>query len=884
MENMRYMAHGGVTGRLVVGAAWVAWFVALMATPFFLAEPYRGPILTGSYAWVALGLLIGCLLGSIWNASAIAAMREKARKALLSYRWLRAALIGLFAAGWLLAIAISAAELVSLPVALQGDPEILYDVTPLHSHAEGKCFFPLPISLVFDTPWRLLVEEYEKIGLSFSALLCSLAPCLIGIREPEANRRLAERDSGETGTMAPMAFALSFVMGFSKAPLEFFVFHREVGATSFTQACDAGVLWAQYDLTPAAALPGITAVLLAATWCFGLLNRVHRCHTSTVDDGAKSGILLFPRWNKTCCMLAVYAFGTIVWNFLSRSVLIYDKMPFWGWLLLSSLYVIAVLGLVAESCDGRSATRRPHDKAKKGSADSISSRDVYGPSPLEPVPEIELPIIFGEGKAEALTERERQALCLMLAGATSTQSAAVMDIGASTVRAYLQRAYRKLGLSNGEEAVIAYKNHRKASLRARAHGRQEAAVAMSKTTSFSRIIKLLVGSLGVMTAAWALTPIGVSGDAIVAAGSPLVFGLGAGFMLFGLAEWCGVKLVARRNKPGVLIACAAALWGVLAFLRLSLVAGVSYAPTEGSTFIVAFCAAFVLAWAVKGHIASKGNISDGDYRLAASLEVSVWLMAIAIFTGLFVQMAWTDLGRPVAATLLVASWMILPALLLVGRLVGVPRMFAVVLLSIGLMATAAGRGSLVMPTLALLALGVLVVRVPLLPSRLGLVSAALGIGLAFGRIATNLCNDLMEYYTWVFDNLDPSDVLFPMIGFAAAMVLLVVVAYVQVKLYREIKGEYDLWRTLRFFGTSELTRAEAYLVAKGLSPAEVSVGIGILQGYSAMRISEEAYLSLGAVNNACLMLYRRLGVNSRAQFADAIKSALDLGDGTQVLH
>ena len=250
-------------------------------------------------------------------------------------------------------------------------------------------------------------------------------------------------------------------------------------------------------------------------------------------------------------------------------------------------------------------------------------------------------------------------------------------------------------------------------------------------------------------------------------------------------------------------------------------------------------------------------------------------MMAALFVGFFIQMAWTDLGRPVAASLLVAAWLVFATLLTVGRLLGIGSFSAGGLLVVGAVATMMGGGSYVMPALALVALGRVVLSAPLLPSRFGLITAALGIGVAFGRIVTNFINDLMEYSSWVFDYLDPSDVFFPMIGFAAAMVLLVVIAYGQAKLYREVKSEYELWGISKFFDASELTRAEAYLVAKGFSSTEVSVGLGILRGWSTTKISAESYSSVGAINNARLALYRRLGVNSKAQFADAVKKVLD---------
>ncbi len=878
------MTRMGTAGKAAIGTAWVFWFAALTATPFFLAEPYRGPVLTGFYGWVALGLLIGCLLGAAWSSAATTVLHDRVKKFLATRFWVKAAIAALFAVGWLLAIAISAAELASLPVALECDPEIIYDAMPLHPHAGEACFLPFPVNLVFDTPWRLLVEEYGKICLLVSALLCALVPCVIGLQKPGANQQLKKNDFAGASILSPMVFALACTAGFSKAPLEFSAFHREARVPSLAQVFDGEMLWSQFGLSPAVMLPGIAALLLAAMWCFGLTKRLRGDHGGAACDGAKREISLFPRWDKTCRVLAVYAFGAIAWNFLSRSILVYDKMPHWGWFLLSGLYVIAVLGLVAEGFDARCESQRLCDEGEKISVGDASAKGGNGPSLLEAVSGIELHDVFGGDKAKTLTEREQQALGLMLAGSTSAQSAVAMGVGASTVRAYLQRAYRKLELGNGDEASSVYQSYREMRLRSKAQTQGDDEAVTVKMSNRPCAALNIAGILVLIAAAWVLVPAGAFDDTVVAAGAPLVFGLGTGFMLFGIAEWCGVKPAVQEGATRALIVLAIALWVVLVFLRLSLVVEVSHTLVEGATFVASLCIAFAVAEAVKGSAESKDDRNDGDYRLAASLEVSVWLMVTVLFIGLFVQMAWADLDRPMAATLLTASWTIFLALMLTGRLVGMPRVFAVALLAMGILVTAAGQGSLIMPVLTFLTLGLLVVVAPLLPSRLGPVSVALGVGLTFGRIATNFCNDLMDYYTWVFDNLDPSDVLFPMIGFAAAMVLLVVVAYGQVKLYRETKSEYDLRQTARLFGRPELIRAEAYLVAKGFSPTEVSVGLGILQGYSATQISEGAYLSRGTVNNACLMLYRRLGANSRAQFANAIKDALDLGGGARVLH
>lgn len=885
---------------IATGVLWIIWFVALTATPFFLADPYHGPVVNGFYAWVAFGLLSGCLLGISLPRVTTRVFQEKAKDAISKIAWLRGVALAIFVFGGLIAIVMCVTELVCLPLVFDQGSEFIYGLFPLNRHYDGSAWITIfPINVIFEIQWRLFIEEYGKWFLFASSFLCAIFPLWANVKKhiemghstSQENESVDKASGYNEHSLVKSAFILACIAGFLKEPLEFFVYRTDATDDFLMQQMlerfgfeSFEAIWCLEPLSLAAVFPSIMAILLGLMLCFGR-DRRDISKTNVDSFSRQQHRFSFQDWGISSWVLAAYALSVIVWNFLSRSALIYNVMPHVGWLVLSVTEVAAVLCLFViwivngrtfanvRSCQPKTSNNVENNLQFLDNEDVESSSEHGSSDEEHRIPLSILYVAFGQEGIDSLTDRERQALELMLSGETSARSSELMGISASTVRAYLQRAYKKLNSKNGEEAVAIYGEH----LKAYEDAKQEGALVSKAKLGWKEAIFYIAAIIGILVISCALVPIGVS-KMYVTDGRPFIFGTGAGLMLFGLFTYCLAWEEKRLRGMWILIAVLA--WIAFIWCRVAIVS------TSGQlifllSFLASVTAAFVFGVLVRSVIGKRAHVlrsqlGNHSYTLARNANVMVWLVVSMAFVGIIVQMAWTDLERPVAASLFLASGVLLVTYLIIKQVLNPQKGILVTIAVAALALSAIGRGAQVLPSLTLALVLWIFISVPLARRRVGLVFASLGAGLAFGRIATNYCNDLMRFYSWVFHFLEPTEPIFGMIGFAAGVVLLLLIAYTQVRLFLEIKAERTSLQNEILFAGEEGVRAKAFLKAKGFTDSEVIVGIGILEGRSSSRIANDAYLSLGSINSARLALYRGLGVNSKEQFVNTIKRALNL--------
>lgn len=134
------------------------------------------------------------------------------------------------------------------------------------------------------------------------------------------------------------------------------------------------------------------------------------------------------RWpSEAPALLSLVALGTLTWNALTRVVL-------------PAVMVAgregAVIGVALLLC-------------------AVSFALTLAGAQREGEDELRLCGAFLKARAgtlgESLAEREEACAALMITGRTSAEAAEMLGVGASTVRSYLQRAYRKLDVADGRE-------------------------------------------------------------------------------------------------------------------------------------------------------------------------------------------------------------------------------------------------------------------------------------------------------------------------------------------------------------------------------------------------------------------------------------------------
>lgn len=282
-------------------------------------------------------------------------------------------------------------------------------------------------------PYISLTEMLEAILFAMAAACCTvigivLATCELGQEADaplqESGRATQRRDAGVL-----LAFTLA---GLFRAPAMLWCLpHDQVDIVLAGDAYRAVTL-GESEGVPLAALCLSLFIASAASVVCALRARSHA--------GAASREAV-ASW--AVRVAAAYGTGGVIWYLLMQVVSlqasITDAASFLCFAAELLVFIIAMaLARVGSVSDGRSAE----------TPDSACTVPVTPACAVNAVAPADMPVQSACG----LTDRERACLHLALEGRTSASIADELGIGASTARSYLQRAYRKLGVSSLGEA------------------------------------------------------------------------------------------------------------------------------------------------------------------------------------------------------------------------------------------------------------------------------------------------------------------------------------------------------------------------------------------------------------------------------------------------
>lgn len=228
---------------------------------------------------------------------------------------------------------------------------------------------------------------------------------------------------------------------------------------------------------------------------------------------------------------AFYALGALFWNVLTR---LFVFEAHFGWLVAAllipvSLRLLFKLG-IRITC------------SKEGSCPSDSLLPVVLPVP--------------EDALDVLTERERQVLINMLSGCSSTRSAEKLNLKPSTVREYLRRSYKKLGVANADEAKRLLLPCADVSSKEERASKKNVPAVLS---DHPKVIVETVASAAMFSASMFLTVPSLLSTGEWSVGNPALYSMGLAALMAGLAWLFDVRLDAGgRLYQGLLALTAAA--------------------------------------------------------------------------------------------------------------------------------------------------------------------------------------------------------------------------------------------------------------------------------------------------------------------------------------
>ncbi len=253
----------------------------------------------------------------------------------------------------------------------------------------------------------------------------------------------------------------------------------------------------------------------------------------------------------------------------------------------------------------------------------------------------------------SLTDRERSAVMFLLEGKSSQATAAEMNVSASTVRTYLQRAYRKLKISNSTELHALLNSHQDSLGEKKNEGDAERTICTDEVQpSYAENDRLaqgmVFGSKGIPTmlpvasfgaSAYLLATLFLPG--IISAGgwgtgSEMVFGGGYAFV-----AWSAMVLFCAspsrkpvRSRCSLFTRLLPAIAGILLLgsLFVLFASEIKLARDGSSSDIQLFISSFIFVWSLSSVLFVAATRGSFDVAKPCSYALS---MLCALFLALF---------------------------------------------------------------------------------------------------------------------------------------------------------------------------------------------------------------------------------------------------------
>lgn len=485
-------------------------------------------------------------------------------------------------------------------------------------------------------------------------------------------------------------------------------------------------------------------------------------------------------------------------------------------------------------------------------------------------------------KEYGLSDREAEAIRLMVEGLDSESSADLMGVKAATVRTYLQRAYKKMGVSSAVESKsLLFEDPNDGDGEHGEEGRNLPGDSSSEPEAPSDSLRKEVAHCGIperfnrfaaLLLAVCLLLLVVPHEQLFVPESwyyseVFTLSIGLGLLIAGLLVLCFGRSFwsPQIQKPIACLTLAVLVFATLALVSLPVWKG-AFSSWAGYGLIlsVSLCLASLgLSLAVVVLGAFRG-IPDGSDRVA---ERDFPLIVFAAVLGFVFEDTWR------AATDDFTWWLQLAFLLalLAYCFVSLKNRLLFGCICIVLVACLAGTG-----------FGVRAILVCLLScsfvlflfergrsgarGNVGVSLVGFGGSLIAFRLASDYWWDAMSQSAvsasvhggqWLLGALMPAfELLFLIAG---------LVAFAFLTMQRLSFEDEELWR-------NQEQSVVLYLRSRGLGDLEVKTVSGVLQGKPSTQIARDFHYALGSVNSARWSAYRKLGIHSKKELSELLRS------------